>query len=150
MTVTLKKLQVETFPMLTNHLKLKLPSIPENIIVVESFINQIRDIYQLDDMIYGNIIVAVTEAVNNAIVHGNGSSKERIVTIEVLAKQTEVIFSVSDEGKGFNYHDLPDPTSPENLEIPGGRGIYLIKCLADSYSFNNGGTTLRMSFNLNK
>jgi serine/threonine-protein kinase RsbW len=132
--------------MLTNRLKLKIPSIPENIVVVESFIEQIREIYDLDDNIYGNIIVAVTEAVNNAIVHGNGKSKDKIVKIEVHAMEYEVLFSISDEGHGFNPNNLPDPTAPENLETIGGRGIFLISCLSDWHSYSDDGRVLQMKF----
>ncbi len=134
--------------MLTNHLKLKIPSIPENIVVVESFVEQIRELYNLNDNIYGNIVVAVTEAVNNAIVHGNGKSKDKLVRIEVTTSVNEVTFSISDEGKGFNPKNLPDPTAPENLESIGGRGIFLINCLSDWYSYSDNGRILKMKFKI--
>ena len=58
-------------------------------------------------------------------------------------------FVVKDEGKGFNYEQLPDPTSPENLEKPGGRGIFLMKHLSDEVQFKENGRVVELSFYMN-
>jgi serine/threonine-protein kinase RsbW len=58
-------------------------------------------------------------------------------------------FTVKDEGQGFNYDNLPDPTAPENIEKPGGRGIFLMKHLSDEVSFRNNGTEVELSFYMN-
>ena len=58
-------------------------------------------------------------------------------------------FRVEDEGKGFDFHNLPDPTSPENLEKPGGRGIFLMKHLADEVDFSEQGKVVELSFYIN-
>ncbi|MEN7547706.1 ATP-binding protein [Rapidithrix thailandica] len=129
--------------------QLKIPSLIDNIRIVESFIDQARERFRFDDDIYGNIIVAVTESVNNAIIHGNRSNKEKDVLLKIEADNSNISFTVEDEGDGFDFHNLPDPTSPENINKPGGRGIFLIRHLADEVKFHNEGTTIEMIFYLN-
>jgi len=55
-------------------------------------------------------------------------------------------FKIEDEGKGFDYHNLPDPTAPENLDKPGGRGIFLMKHLSDDVTFLHGGKIVQIDF----
>jgi len=129
-----------------NSLKLKIPSLPDNIRIVESFIDNARDEFHFDDNIYGNIMVAVTEAVNNAIVHGNGSNPEKSVDLSLDISENLLQFTIEDEGEGFEFEDLPDPTAPENLLNPGGRGIFLIQHLADKVDFGENGRIIKMGF----
>ncbi|MGF1534283.1 MAG: ATP-binding protein [Bernardetiaceae bacterium] len=131
-----------------NALKLKIPSLLENVRIVESFIDNAREQFQFDDDIYGNIMVAVTESVNNAILHGNRSDKNKNVHLSLIVDQDQLLFRIRDEGNGFNYKNLPDPTAPENLLQPGGRGIFLIQHLADECRFFNNGSTLEIAFKL--
>lgn len=125
---------------------IQIPSLPENIRVVESFIDNIRDKYRIQENMYGNIMVAVTEAVNNAIIHGNQSDKDKNVELSLILENTSITFKIEDQGIGFDYDNLPDPTAPENIEKEGGRGIFLIKNLCDNLNFTNEGKTLEMSF----
>ncbi len=129
-------------------LKLKIPSLPENIRIVESFIDHARDQFRFDDLIYGNIMIAVTESVNNAIKHGNGFDVEKNVDLSLEVAEQSLRFTVRDEGKGFDPADLPDPTAPENIFEPGGRGIYLIQHLADEVKFSPKGNEIQMIFYL--
>lgn len=129
--------------------KLKIPSITDNLRVVESFIDQAREELKFDDDIYGNIMIAVTESVNNAIVHGNQSNKEKNVHLSLLMEDDNISFTVQDEGKGFDFENLPDPTAPENIDKPGGRGIFLIKHLADEVHFYDQGTRVEIIFYIN-
>lgn len=131
-----------------NSLKLKIPSLPDNIRIVESFIDNARDEFHFDDNIYGNIMVAVTEAVNNAILHGNGSDPEKSVNLSLDIDENKLQFTIQDQGTGFEFEDLPDPTAPENLLNPGGRGIFLIKHLADTVDFEDDGRIIRMGFSV--
>ncbi|NME69377.1 ATP-binding protein [Flammeovirga aprica JL-4] len=126
--------------------KLKIPSLIENVRIAESFIDQARDEFNFNDDIYGNIMIAVTESVNNAIIHGNRNEKEKNVHLELNVSDKEISFTVEDEGKGFDYDSLPDPTAPENLDKPGGRGIFLIKHLADEVEFSNEGKAITLRF----
>ncbi len=130
-------------------LHIRIPSLLENIRIVESFIDNARDRFNLNDDIYGNIMVAVTEAVNNAIIHGNGKDKDKEVDLSLEVGKKELYFTIKDQGKGFDPDSLPDPTAPENLLSIGGRGIFLVKNLADKVDFLDNGTTVKMTFNVN-
>lgn len=131
-----------------NTISIEIPSLIENIRIVESFIDNAKDKYDLDDDLYGNIMIAVVESVNNAIIHGNGLAKEKSVELSMTLADTSVIFTIKDQGKGFNINTLPDPTSPENLTKTGVRGIFLMKHLADEVSFKNEGQQVDLTFYL--
>lgn len=128
--------------------KIQIPSLVENIRVVESFIDNSKDTFHIDDDIYGNIMVAVTEAVNNAIRHGNKFDKDKNVFLSLFVEPDRVKFEIEDEGTGFDYTNLSDPTAPENLENPGGRGIFLIRHLADEVEFQKDGRHVQLTFML--
>ena len=128
---------------------IQIPSIIDNIRIVESFIDNAKEKYRIEDDIYGNIMIAVTESVTNAIVHGNKNSKEKCVSLRVEENVQDICFCISDEGIGFDFMNIPDPTSPENIDKPGGRGIFLISNLCDKYSFENKGKTIKLFFNIN-
>ena len=127
-------------------LRIEIPSIPENIRIVESFIDHAKEAFEINDDIYGNIMIAVTESVNNAIYHGNKLNKEKLVVLELDHSDNQLNFIVSDQGSGFDFQHLPDPTSNENLEKPGGRGLFLVKHLCDEVKFLNNGSSIRMTF----
>ena len=118
----------------------------ENIRIVESFIDNSKDRFQIDDDIYGNIMVAVTESVNNAIRHGNKFDKDKNVHLRLSVEPATLRFEIEDEGQGFDYDNLPDPTAPENIENPGGRGIFLIHALADEVLFEDEGRKVCLTF----
>ena len=131
-----------------DNIQILIPSLPENIRIVESFIDNAKDQYQLDDDIYGNIMIAVTESVNNAIIHGNDSNSKKNVHLKLALEDSQIKFIIEDEGEGFDFHNLPDPTLPENLSKTGGRGIFLMKNLCDEVSFKKEGRVAELSFYL--
>lgn len=130
-------------------ISIQIPSIIDNIRMIESFIDNAKDRFHLDEDIYGNIMIAVTEAVNNAIKHGNSSKSSKNVYLSLILNENLLKFTIQDEGGGFNYNNLPDPTAPENLEKPGGRGIFLMKHLSDEVQFKEGGKVVELSFYMN-
>jgi serine/threonine-protein kinase RsbW len=130
-------------------IKIVIPSITENIRIIESFIDNAKERFNLDDDIYGNIMIAVTESVNNAIMHGNKNDKSKNVTLSLSLNNNIINFTIIDEGNGFDFQNLPDPTSPENLDKPSGRGIFLMKHLSDEVNFKNEGTMVELSFYMN-
>ncbi len=132
-----------------NSIKIQIPSLADNIRMIESFIDNAKDKFKLDDDIYGNIMIAVTEAVNNAIKHGNRNDKQKNVSLTLTLDDGMIKFIVEDEGHGFDYQHLPDPTAPENIEKPGGRGIFLMKHLSDEVVFLNNGKTVALNFYIN-
>lgn len=128
------------------NISIEIPSLAENVRIIESFIDNAKEKYQLDDDIYGNIMIAVTEAVNNAIKHGNKDNSAKNVFISLSLEDGMIKFKVQDEGTGFDYHHLPDPTAPENIAKPGGRGIFLMKHLSDEVDFKENGKVVELSF----
>jgi serine/threonine-protein kinase RsbW len=128
------------------HVKITIPSLMENIRIVESFIDNSKERFHIDDDIYGNIMVAVTESVNNAIRHGNRFDKDKNVHLRLSVEEAALRFEIEDEGLGFDPSVLPDPTAPENLENPGGRGIFLIQALADDVQFLEDGRKVCLTF----
>ena len=128
---------------------LTFPSNRSNITLVETFIEEVFKDLKVKDEFYGNILVAVTEAVTNAIIHGNNSIDAKMVSISVdTPKENTLIFTIEDDGAGFNPEDVPDPTSPENIEKPHGRGIFLMKHLSDKVTFNKNGSSVSIEFSI--
>jgi len=131
-----------------DNIQIQIPSIPENIRIVESFIDNAKEKYQLDDDIYGNIMIAVTESVSNAIIHGNQKNVLKSVRLNLSLEDSLIKFIIEDEGLGFDFDNLIDPTLPENLDKPGGRGIFLMKNLCDEVKFKGDGRITELSFYL--
>lgn len=126
--------------------ELTFASKPENINIVEKLVDEISAEYNLSSEIYGNVLVATVEAVNNAILHGNKMDPKKKVKFSFQMKDKWLTFIVKDEGSGFNYQSIPDPTLPENLEKPHGRGIFLMKHLVDEIRFLNDGSEVELKF----
>lgn len=130
------------------HQQLELPSAIEGLHTIEKLIETICSAYKLSEDHYGNILVAVTEAVNNAIYHGNKADPNKKVHVGFETTPQAISFSVRDEGPGFDYSHLPDPTDPANLEKPSGRGIFLMKHLADDVKFSENGRCVSLNFKM--
>jgi serine/threonine-protein kinase RsbW len=134
---------------LTNGENLRISSDTQNITLVERVIDDVCEAYKVNEDRYGNILIAVTEAVNNAIQHGNNNDPAKSVTITYSVDPNAITFFVSDEGKGFDHKNLPDPTAPENLDKINGRGIFLMKNLSDNIQFDQNGKQVQLKFNFN-
>jgi anti-sigma regulatory factor (Ser/Thr protein kinase) len=132
-----------------DNINIQIPSLTENLRIVESFIDNVKEKFNLNDDIYGNIMISVTESVNNAIHHGNQQNKSKSVSISLHLNDNQIQFTILDQGKGFDFNNLPDPTAPDNLEKIGGRGIFLMKNLADEVHFNDEGREVVLVFYLN-
>ena len=128
--------------------KISLASESKSLLVLEEWINKLCDLYQISVEQYGNVLIAITEAVNNAITHGNQNMANKKTDIEYNIENQTITFTVFDEGNGFDFNDLPDPTSPENLEKPQGRGIFLMNHLADEVNFIDNGNVVQLKFSI--
>ena len=128
---------------------LQLPSKLESITTVENFIDNLSEKYNFSEETYANVLTCLSEAVINAIVHGNkqDDNKKVYINLEVIQNK-RLIFTIADEGSGFDYNNIPDPTSPENLENYSGRGVFIIKKLADQCIFNTIGNELELHFKI--
>jgi serine/threonine-protein kinase RsbW len=129
--------------------KMKIKSRIENLRLVEKFIDEISSELSLSDEIYGNVMIATLEAANNAIVHGNKENDDLEVEISLSKEEDELFMTIKDQGKGFDYRHIPDPTSPENLEKINGRGVFLMEKLSDGIEFSENGSVVKLSFNTN-
>jgi serine/threonine-protein kinase RsbW len=128
---------------------LQLPSRIDSISTVENFIDNLSEKYSFNDELYANVITCLSEAVINAIVHGNREDMNKKVYINLeVVEDKRLIFTVCDEGEGFDFNNLPDPTAPENLENLTGRGVFIIKKLADQCIFNSRGNELELHFKI--
>jgi serine/threonine-protein kinase RsbW len=114
---------------------LEIESDPNNLITVEEFVNYFCKDIQLPDEKLSDVLLAVTEATTNAIIHANKSDANKKVTIDVEILNSKMIVKVKDEGEGFDPAEIPDPTEPENLLKDHGRGIYLMKVYMDDLQY---------------
>ena len=128
---------------------LTISSNPNNILKVENYLRNAQHDLNIDETKFPDILISLTEAVNNAILHGNNADESKNVEISMVEKFSGVAISVTDEGKGFDPNEIPDPTAPENIECCGGRGVFIMSRLADKISFENNGSTVQLFFKLN-
>ena len=126
--------------------ELRFDSKPENIAVVEKLIDKISADHGIVAEHYGNVLIAMTEGVNNAIVHGNKLDETKSVSVSCAIDEKTLVFRITDEGPGFDYDNLPDPTAPENIEKPHGRGVFLMRHLADECAFEDEGRIVELTF----
>ena len=127
---------------------IKIPSDMSNIYRAENFIEKLSEKFGLGDELIGNISVSVIEAVSNAIQHGNKSDITKITYLEYQVDKKSLTFTIRDEGHGFDMSKVADPTLPENIENIKGRGLFLIKHLADNVVFENDGSIIKIMFNI--
>lgn len=119
---------------------------------IENLLKSVQNKVPFDNYKFHNILVASTEAVINAIQHGNRYNPNKNVILKIIAKSDKIIVSVADEGEGFDPSTLEDPRTPENILKERGRGIFIIKELSDKTSIvtTQQGTTIIMEFIINK
>lgn len=127
---------------------IKLNSDPKNVDKVNFLVDNLADRFRLAPDTYGNILISLTEAVNNAIIHGNKQDKSKVVEVKTESRNGRLAITVKDEGKGFDYRSVPDPTSPEHICECGGRGVFLMRQLSDRCRFHDNGRTVEMEFKL--
>ncbi|MFM6975631.1 MAG: ATP-binding protein [Sphingobacteriaceae bacterium] len=116
---------------------------------LENFIDRLRNQYELNEEIYANVLTCLNEACVNAILHGNKENEalKVYINLEVLDGK-KLVFTVTDEGAGFDVETVPDPTTEDNREKPAGRGVYIIRKLADQCIFNNKGNQIELHFKI--
>jgi serine/threonine-protein kinase RsbW len=127
--------------------KVLLPSDYQSLIDVEKLVGDICSNFGVQEDAFGNVLIAVSEAVNNAIQHGNKNKPSANVTLTVAELEDSFCIQVKDEGEGFIFTNLPDPTAPENILKDSGRGVFLMQNLADEVEFVDTGSTVNLYFN---
>lgn len=131
---------------------LEIESDPNNLITVEEFVNYFTVDLRIDPERLPGLLLAVTEATTNAIIHANKCDLNKKVRIDVEVVENKLYIRVKDEGKGFDPAKVPDPTEPENLLKDSGRGLYLMRVYMDDlkYEVTPDGTETTLILNLNK
>ncbi len=125
-------------------IKLVIPSSLEQIEIIEKAAEKTADKMKFTDEEKDSLAIAVTEAVNNAILHGNKLDKNKKVTILFQLEKDKLVVRIKDEGPGFKPEQVSDPLAPENLLKESGRGIFILSSLMDEvkYEFDENGTEI--------
>ncbi len=131
----------------TKHQTLKINANTQNLRLIERLIDDVCEVYNVNEDCYGKMLIAVTEAVNNAIIHGSKDNPEKFVKIGFESDDNKLVFSVTDEGQGFDPASLPDPTDPSNVDKVSGRGVFLMSNLTDFIKFEQNGSRVLLGFN---
>lgn len=125
------------------------PSEIKSLAILTSFLNEIKEILSADKDVVSKITTCLNEALTNAIIHGNKENISKFITLDmVLIHQKCLIFKITDEGTGFKPEDISNPTETENLEKIGGRGVFIMRKLADFCIFNKLGNELTLYFKI--
>jgi len=114
---------------------LTLASNPKQIGRVEVFLRKVRHAVRLDEIQFHKLMVSLTEAVNNAIVHGNRLDPGKKVHVCCEAQPGWLVFRVTDQGKGFKPAGVKSPLAKKNLLKTSGRGVFLMRTLMDRVEF---------------
>ena len=144
--------------MISNHIyiepvtqRLVLGSKLKSVVSVDKLIADVKKEFSLSESNCNDIWVVLNEAVSNAIKHGNSFSKTKKVIISLEVKENRYLcFNVKDEGDGFDFENVPDPTHPSRIHEPNGRGIFLMRKLSHGVNFTEKGKSVEMIFDLSK
>lgn len=120
----------------------------ESLREVEKLVDEVSSACSMSSEVYGNVLIATLEAANNAILHGNKLDETKDVNIHFSWDNDRLELIVKDQGKGFNFQDIPDPTAPGNIEKVNGRGVFLMEKLSDDIAFRDNGSVVSLTFNL--
>ncbi len=127
-------------------MRLIIKSVPKNIAQIERYLADFFSQHEISSDLYPDMLISLTEAVNNAIVHGNELDRKKEVSIKSSVQHDCIRFKVSDEGEGFNPEEILDPCRTENILMEGGRGVMLMRALSSQVFFTNGGATVELVF----
>ncbi len=126
--------------------QIKVPSDLDYLAEVDKFVEQKLKKTTLNKSQLADIAISVTEAVTNAMLHGNKKDPHKEVTIDVEVKPKEVVITIQDQGNGFDPDKVPNPTQGDLIKVAG-RGVFIYKTLMDKVEFfikPHQGTTVKM------
>jgi len=122
--------------------------IPSEIRAITPLVERLMRLIEGSQCIMGEesaVKLALREALNNAVVHGNRLDARKLVHVRCRCKVGEgITLVVSDQGRGFDANSVPDPVAVENLLADHGRGIHVMKLAMDEVSFEQRGAEVRM------
>jgi len=129
--------------------EVKLKSSLKNFHLIEQFVDEISDFFNINNTYYGNILVALYEAFENAVVHGNQNDKEKAISMKFQNEPYGFSFIFTDEGKGFNYKKIPKTEGFfEKTNKNEAKGFFLIQMLTDGIEFNETGNEIKLIFKI--
>lgn len=128
--------------------ELILKSTYEDLNKLEGFLNDLQSKLNFNDEFYARLMLTVSEAATNGIVHGNGLDPNKKVTLVAEYKDDLLKISSHDEGTGFEPQEVPNPLADENLLKTSGRGVFLMSEYADSVEYEDEGRKLILEFSL--
>lgn len=133
-------------------IRMTLPSSPHAVTRVEGFLRKVSTKVPLDEIQFHKLMVSLTEAVNNAIIHGNKANAKKKVVVVCHCMPNELVITVTDQGKGFKLEEVGNPLADENLLRTSGRGIFLMRTLMDKVEFemSKHGATVTLVLQLTK
>jgi len=131
-------------PFLHERVAFKIPSEIKFIESVLDYLNERMIKLGIIDSEESLVLMALDEAIVNAIKHGNRGDAQKAVHIVAELSAHEACFTVSDEGPGFARENVPDPTDPSRILEPNGRGLFLINHIMDEVCYNQCGNEIRM------
>ena len=111
--------------------------------LLEELLGQLGDRGWPEEDKFG-VHLSVEEALMNAIKHGNQRDPEKSVFVQYRLSDELLFVQVEDQGEGFNPEDVPDPTLDENLELPSGRGLMLMRTFMSMVQYNEKGNRVTM------
>ncbi len=128
------------------------PSDPDFIPAIDEFVLSKINCLNLDEDTLSDLSLSVSEAIANAMVHGNKLDPNKNVIVSINISDDELKVSIKDEGEGFDPESVPDPTKPENIMRDSGRGIHIMRSFIDEivYDFSSEGTELKLIISLKK
>lgn len=113
---------------------------------IPGFVEMISDKSGLDESLTHRVMLALSEAVTNAIVHGNKENRSKKVSIKITINSSMIVIDIQDEGEGFDPDEIPDPMDEKNLLVTGGRGLFLMEEFADQVEYRNKGRLVILKF----
>ncbi|MEN8115657.1 MAG: ATP-binding protein [Bacteroidota bacterium] len=129
---------------------LKISSNKTELKTVETFLSDYFSHYKFSESCFNKTFLCISEAVVNSIIHGNKNKHDKIVEIEINCKTHNILINITDEGDGFNFNEVANPTSSENIMKESGRGIHIIKNIAKAVKFNDKGNSLQFQIECNE
>lgn len=129
---------------------LRIPSDFRYLNDVQNFVDETLALCDLGVAKSNFVSLGVCESVSNAIGHGNNFDQQKYVTVSAELTHEALLFEIQDEGAGFDYTNLPDPTISKNVKKEGGRGLYIIHNIVDEVTFKNNGSSIQLKFNINR
>lgn len=128
--------------------ELVLKSTYEELDKLEGFLNDLQTDLQFDDEFYARLMLTVSEAATNGVVHGNELDESKKVTLMAEHDGSTLVITTQDEGAGFDPQEVDDPLAEENILKTSGRGVFLMEEYADGVEYQDSGRRLILNFDL--